>query len=149
MQHTMRQHWLPTGSLRQQEPCSGHLPTENLLMYPTLDLCRGRKQSLLFGCLALLYTTNTRQPVLAAETHLLAVFTEVDNRCRCMRLHAGLVKVLHDGHEARYDELVLSSLNVGAQICAHLAQRLAGCPPDLGVRVLQTLRKTQTQEIIT
>ena len=59
---------------------------------------------------------------------------------RCVRLHSRVSKVVHQRHQSRQDARVLLLLQLGAQVRAHLAQRLAGRPPHLGVLVLQPLQ---------
>lgn len=72
----------------------------------------------------------------ACQDLLITVLTEVHNGGRCMRLHPGLVEVLHDLGEGGHYGGMLVVLDVGAQVCAHLPNCLAGRPSHLGVGIL-------------
>mmetsp|Transcript_32926 Transcript_32926/g.72733 ORF Transcript_32926/g.72733 Transcript_32926/m.72733 type:complete len:218 (-) Transcript_32926:1052-1705(-) len=68
-----------------------------------------------------------------------SALAEVDDCSAGVGLHPGCIEVLHDRHEGGQDLGMVGVLQVGAQVSAHLAQRLAGSPANLGVWVLQTL----------
>ncbi len=77
------------------------------------------------------------------DSHLFAVFREVDNGCSGVRLDARVLEVIHDSHEPWQQARMFRLLKVGAQVRAHLAHRLACRPPHLWVLILQPLHPVQ------
>lgn len=72
---------------------------------------------------------------------------EVNDRGSRVRLHARLAEVAHDRHEPRQDARVLILLQLWAQVGAKLAQRLAGRPAHLRMRIRQALCMDKVQEL--